>query len=101
MLRVADLELDPVTRRVRRGSKDIELTPDEYRLLEFLVRHAGMAVPKAAVLIEMWGADCEISERILENVISRLRNRIDRGVRQTLVHTHRGLGYSVRKRSSR
>lgn len=95
LLRLADLSLDTATRQVRRGTQQISLTPKEYNLLEFLLRHAGRPVTRNAILESVWGFDSEVGENTLEAYIRLLRNKID-SVEPKLIHTVRGIGYCMR-----
>ena len=94
-LRVADLELDLVTRVVRRGGEVIELQPREYKLLEYLVRNVGHVVTRTMLLETVWGFHFDPQTNIVESHISRLRAKVDRG-RVELIHTVRNAGYCVR-----
>jgi len=96
VLGVADLRLDPVARQVFRAGKPIHLTATEFRVLEFLIRHAGRVVSRAAIAEAVWGFDEDIEPNTVEAFISLLRNKIDRNFRPKLLHTIRGFGYSIR-----
>lgn len=92
---VADLHMDLVKRRVWRGDALIELQPREFRLLEFLMRHAGEVVTRTMLLERVWEFHFEPKTSVVETHISRLRSKIDRGFAPTLIHTVRGAGYSL------
>jgi two-component system OmpR family response regulator len=94
-LRVADLELDDVRHEVRRGDAAIELTPTEYKLLRFLMRHPNQALSKAQILDHVWEYDFGGDGNVVETYVSYLRRKIDRG-REPLIHTVRGFGYAIR-----
>jgi two-component system OmpR family response regulator len=94
-LRVADLELDDVCHEVRRGDTSIELTPTEYKLLRFLMRHPNQALSKAQILDHVWEYDFGGDGNVVETYVSYLRRKIDRG-REPLIHTVRGFGYAIR-----
>jgi two-component system OmpR family response regulator len=94
-LRVADLELDDVRHEVRRGDTGIELTPTEYKLLRFLMRHPNQALSKAQILDHVWEYDFGGDGNVVETYVSYLRRKIDRG-RKPLIHTVRGFGYAIR-----
>jgi two-component system OmpR family response regulator len=96
LLRVADVEIDVLTRSVRRGGRSLELQPREFRLLEFLVRNAGTVLGRTTLLEKVW--DCHFDPRtnVVESHISRLRAKIDRGFAKRLIHTIRGSGYCLR-----
>jgi len=96
VIRVADLELDLAGRSVRRGGKRIELQPREYRLLEYMVRHAGQVVTRTMLLEHVWDFHFDPQTSVVEVHISRLRSKIDRGFGRELIQTVRGVGYCVR-----
>jgi DNA-binding response OmpR family regulator len=98
-LRVADLTLEPATRKVHRGTLEIKLSATEYRLLEFLMRRAGHALSRTAIIEAVWGFDDDIEDNNLEAFISLLRNKVDKGFSHRLIRTIRGFGYSIRKDS--
>jgi len=95
LLRVADLELDLLTRVVRRGGQEMELQPREYELLEYLMKHAGQVVTRTMLLEHVWDFHFDPRTSLVESHISRLRGKIDRG-RPELIHTVRGAGYCIR-----
>jgi two-component system OmpR family response regulator len=95
VLRAADLELDLVTRAVTRGGKPIDLLPREFRLLEYLVRHAGDVVTKTMLLEHVWDFHFDPRTTVVETHISRLRAKIDRPFDPALIVTVRGHGYSI------
>jgi two-component system OmpR family response regulator len=95
VLRIADLELDLVKRTVIRGGKAIELQPREFRLLEYLLRHAGDVVTKAMLLENVWDFHFDPKTTVVETHISRLRAKIDRPFDPALITTVRGHGYSI------
>ena len=95
-LKVADLELDLLARTVRRRGQDIELQPREFRLLEYLMRHAGQVVTRTMLLENVWDFHFDPRTNIVETHISRLRGKIDKGFAPELIHTVRGAGYCVR-----
>lgn len=95
-LRVADLELDLLSRTVRRAGQEIELQPREFRLLEYLMRHAGQVVTRTMLLENIWDFHFDPRTNIVETHISRLRSKIDKGFSPELIHTVRGAGYCVR-----
>ena len=98
-MRVADLEMDLIRRRVRRGAKEIELQPREFRLLEYLMRNAGRVVTRTMLLEHVWEFHFDPKTKIVETHISRLRAKIDRGAARELIHTIRGAGYVIRASS--
>src|SRR6185436_3799567 len=97
LLKVADLELDPATRRVLRGGHEVHLTATEFRLLEFLMRRTGRAVSRDSIVETVWGNFETVEDNTLEAFISLLRNKIDKGFQHKLIHTIRGVGYSLRE----
>ena len=96
-LRVADLELDLLTRTVRRGSKTIELQPREFRLLEYLMNNAGRVVTRTMLLEKVWDYYFDPQTNVIDVHISRLRGKIDKDFDQPLLHTVRGAGYILRE----
>jgi two-component system OmpR family response regulator len=97
-LRVADLELDLLTRNVRRGGKAIEVLPREFRLLEYLMRNAGHVVTRTMLLEHVWDYHFDPQTNVIDVHISRLRQKIDKGFDHQLLHTVRGAGYCLRSR---
>jgi two-component system OmpR family response regulator len=94
--RVADLELDRLSHRVVRGSEEISLQPREFRLLEYLMKHAGQVVTRTMLLENVWDYHFDPQTNIIDVHISRLRSKIDKGFAQPLLHTVRGAGYMIR-----
>jgi two-component system, OmpR family, response regulator len=95
-LQVFDLELDLLSRTVRRRGKLIELQPREFRLLEYLMRHAGQVVTRTMLLEHVWDIHFDPRTNVVETHISRLRTKVDKGFDTELIHTVRGAGYCVR-----
>ena len=95
-LRVADLELDLESREVHRGGKPIELTPKEYAVLEYLMRHTGRVMSRTLITEYAWDYHFDPGTNIVDVVINRLRKKVDAGFPQKLVHTVRGVGYVVK-----
>ncbi len=93
LLRVADLELDLLTRVARRGDQIIELQPREYRLLEYLMHNAGRVVTRTMLLEQVWDYYFDPQTNVIDVHISRLRSKIDKGFDNSLLHTVRGAGY--------
>jgi two-component system OmpR family response regulator len=96
VLRVGNLELDIATREVRRAGEKIELTPKEYTVLEYLMRHAGRVMSRTLITEYAWDYHFDPGTNIVDVVINRLRKKVDSGHQQKLVHTVRGVGYVVR-----
>ena len=96
VLRVGDLELDIATREVRRAGEKIELTPKEYTVLEYLMRHAGRVMSRTLITEYAWDYHFDPGTNIVDVVINRLRKKVDSGHQQKLVHTVRGVGYVVK-----
>jgi two-component system OmpR family response regulator len=95
-LRVADLEMDLLTRRVNRAGQDIALQPREFRLLEYLMRHAGQVVTRTMLLEHVWDYHFDPQTNVIDVHISRLRAKLDRGFERPLLITVRGAGYMLR-----
>ena len=96
-LRIADLELDLDAREVRRGGTPIELTPKEYAVLEYLMRHPGRVMSRTLITEYAWDYHFDPGTNIVDVVINRLRKKVDAGFSQKLVHTVRGVGYVVKE----
>lgn len=96
---VSDLRMNLITREVRRGSRVINLQPVEFRLLELLVRHAGQTVTKSMIAESVWGLDFEPKTSVVHTNMSRLRSKIDGPLDQQLIHTVRGLGYTLSEKA--
>jgi two-component system OmpR family response regulator len=94
--RVADLELDRMSREVRRGKEKILLQPREFRLLEYLMKHTGQVVTRTMLLENVWDYHFDPQTNVIDVHISRLRSKIDKGFSQPLLHTVRGAGYMIR-----
>jgi len=95
-LRVADLELDLDAREVRRAGVLVELTPKEYAVLEYLMRHQGRVMSRTLITEYAWDYHFDPGTNIVDVVINRLRKKVDAGATQKLVHTVRGVGYVVK-----
>lgn len=93
---VADLEMDLLARTVRRAGRGIELKPREFRLLEYLMRHAGQVVTRTMLLEAVWDYHFDPQTNVIDVHVSRLRRKIDRDFGAPLIHTVRGAGYVVR-----
>lgn len=93
LLRIRDLELDIRARRVTRGNEVINLSPQEFVLLEYFCRHAGRVVSRSMLMTEVWGMRFPVDTNVVDVHISRLRSKIDTGGREPLIKTLRGKGY--------
>lgn len=96
ILRLADLEMDLLSRTVRRGKRSIELKPQEFRLLEYLLRNAGRVVTRTMLFESVWDYHFDPQTNVIDVHISRLRAKIDEGELRPLIHTVRGAGYCLR-----
>jgi DNA-binding response OmpR family regulator len=96
LLRIADLELDLGTREVRRAGTPIELTPKEFAVLEYLMRHVGRVMSRTLITEYAWGYHFDPGTNIVDVVINHLRKKIDAGHDRKLIHTVRGVGYVVK-----
>jgi two-component system, OmpR family, response regulator len=94
-LKIADLELDSRARRVTRAGRKVELTAREFQLLEFLMRHARQVVTRTMILEGVWDYHFDPKTNVIDVHISRLRQAIDKGFDQPLLHTVRGAGYTL------
>ena len=97
-LSYADLYLDPATREVRRGDEAFELTPTEFDLLNFLMRHPRQVLHRDQILSNVWGYDFYGDDNVLEVYIGYLRRKTERGGQPRLIHTIRGVGYVLREK---
>ena len=92
-LTVADLSLDLLTRKVTRGDTPLELRPREFALLEYLMRHPGEVISKTMILSHVWAYNFDPQTNIVDVLVSRLRDKIDRPFERKLLQTVRGVGY--------
>jgi len=95
VLRVGDLEMDLIARKVTRGGMPIELQPREFRLLEVLMRNKGRVLTRTMLLERVWSFHFEPRTSVVETHISRLRTKVDRPYAKELIHTVRGSGYTM------
>ncbi|GAB0147437.1 MULTISPECIES: response regulator transcription factor [Marichromatium] len=95
-LRVGDLEMDLLAREVTRGGRAIVLQPREFRLLEYLLRHAGQVVTRTMLLEHVWDYHFDPQTNVIDVHVSRLRAKIDKDFPTPLLHTVRGAGYMIR-----
>jgi two-component system OmpR family response regulator len=92
-LQAADLTMDLISRKVTRGGRQIDLQPQEFRLLEYLMRNAGRVVTRTMLLEKVWEFNFDPKTTVVETHISRLRGKIDKGFDRDLIHTLRNVGY--------
>ncbi len=95
-LTYADLTMDLLSRSVTRAGQDIDLQPREFKILEVLLRHAGQVMTRTMLLEKVWDYRFDPQTNVIDVHISRLRQKVDRGHQQALIHTIRGAGYSLR-----
>ena len=95
-LTLDDLVVDLLSRRVTRGGKPIDLRPREFSLLEYLMRNAGRVVSKTMILSHVWEYNFDPQTNVVDVLVSRLRERLDRPFEKKLLHTVRGVGYVLR-----
>ena len=95
-MEIGGLRLDLATRRVVHDGNEIDLTPTEFSLLEYLMRHAGQLVTRKMLCEHLWESDWEGATNVIEVHINRLRGKIDRGLDKSLIQTVRGRGYAIR-----
>src|ERR1700736_2402896 len=96
VLRVGDLKLDLVSRTVTRNGREIELLPREFQVLEYLVRNEGRVVPRAMLLQDVWDLCFDPTTNIIDVYVGRVRRKVDGQQAYPLIHTIRGVGFSVR-----
>lgn len=94
-LKLADLEVDLISRKVTRAGLDIDLQPREFRLLEVLLRNKGRVVTRTMLLERVWSFHFDPKTSVVETHVSRLRSKIDKPFEKELIHTVRGSGYSM------
>lgn len=97
VLKVGDLELDKDTRTVTRGGEPVDLTPKEYTVLEYLMRHTGRVMSRTLITEYAWGYHFDPGTNIVDVVINHLRKKIDVSGASKLIHTVRGVGYVIRE----
>lgn len=95
VLRCGDLEMDLLSRRVTRGGATVTLQPREFRLLEYLLRHAGQVVTRTMLLEGVWDYHFDPGTNVIDVHLSRLRKKVDEGFAYPLLHTVRGVGYRL------
>jgi len=96
LYRVGDLELDRLSHEVRRAGREINLQPREFRLLEYLMRHAGHVVTRTMLLENVWDYHFDPQTNVIDVHISRLRSKIEKDFDQPMLRTVRGAGYMIK-----
>ena len=100
ILKVADLEFDPLNRKVTRAGKKITLSGKEYSLLEYLMRNKGKVVKETMIIEHVWDRNFDSFSNVVNVYIHHLREKIDQGFSKKLIHTVRGVGYLVEENES-
>ena len=95
LLQIGDLELDRLAHAVRRGSRDIALSPKEFALLELLMRNEGRPVPRTAIIEHVWKPNLDTMTNVVDVYINYLRRKLDSGYDRPLIRTVRGVGYQI------
>ena len=95
-LLIGELSLDLLSREVRRSGKKIDLQPREFSLLEYLMRSSGRVVSKTMIIEHVWGYNFDPQTNVVDVLVSRLRNKVDRDFENKMIHTHRGVGYALK-----
>ena len=95
-LSVGDLSLDLRSRRATRGDREIDLRPREFALLEYLMRNAGRVVSKTMILSHVWDYNFDPRTNVVDVLVHRLRDKIDKGFDDKMIHTVRGIGYVLK-----
>ena len=95
-LEAGDLSMDLLTREVLREGTKLDLQPREFALLEYLMRNVSRVVSKTMIIEHVWGYDFDPLTNVVDVLVSRLRNKVDRDFDKKLIHTHRGAGYALR-----
>jgi DNA-binding response OmpR family regulator len=95
-LESGDLSLDLLKREVARAGKRVDLQPREFALLEYLMRNVGRVVSKTMIIEHVWGYDFDPLTNVVDVLVSRLRQKIDRDFEKKLIHTYRGVGYALK-----
>lgn len=95
VLSVADLSLDPIRHVVRRGRREIDLTPKEFALLEYFMRNKGQVLSRAQILDNVWGYGFDAVAKVVDTYVHYLRRKVDGGAAKKLLRTVRGYGYKI------
>ena len=96
LLKVADLQLDTVTHKARRGEKEIELTGKEYALLEYFMRNVNRVLTRTLISEHIWNYNFDTGTNVVDVYINHLRSKVDDGFEKKLLHTVRGVGYVMK-----
>lgn len=96
ILKIADLSLDPASRRVERAGQIIDLTAKEYALMEYFLRHPGRVLTRTMIAEHVWDQDFDSYTNVIDVYVNYLRKKIDQGFETKLIHTVRGAGYVMR-----
>ncbi|MBN2032251.1 MAG: response regulator transcription factor [Deltaproteobacteria bacterium] len=96
LLRAGDLSLNLITREVRRGNESVDLQPREFALLEYLLRHQGHVLSKTMILEHVWDFNFDPQTNVVDVLVCRLRNKVDRDFKNKMIHTIRGVGYVLK-----
>ena len=97
MLKIADLTLDPATRKVRRGETELTLTAKEFSLLEYMMRNAGKPLSRTTLSEHVWDINFDRMTNVVDVYINFLRNKVDKGFETKLIQTVRGVGYTLKE----
>jgi two-component system copper resistance phosphate regulon response regulator CusR len=95
ILQIGDLELDRVSHNVRRGGQNIDLSPKEFALLEYLMRYEGQPVSRSVIVEKVWKLNHDTMTNVVDVYINYLRRKVDSGYGHTLIRTIRGIGYQI------
>jgi two-component system, OmpR family, copper resistance phosphate regulon response regulator CusR len=95
LLQIEDLEVDRVSHSVRRGNQNIELSPKEFALLEYLMRHQGQPVSRTEIVEQVWKLNFDTMTNVVDVYINYLRRKVDSGYDRALIRTIRGVGYQI------
>jgi two-component system response regulator MprA len=97
-LAFADLQLDLLTRDARRGAREMEMSPIEFQLLEFFLRHPRQVLARGLIYERVWGHDASLSSNTLDVFVGHLRRKLEAAGEPRLIHTVRGVGFTLRER---
>lgn len=101
VMKIADLKLDRIERKVERGGRNIELTTKEFALLEYLMRNAGQRITRSMIIEHVWNLSFDTATNVVDVYINYLRKKVDEGFRPKLIHTVRGVGYELSQREGK